>query len=616
MKSFGQVFPWLMLVVFGLYLGSKARPAGDDVGQMKIHEFGQLPVVYQGRVKPFDTLARNGLVMVSDKQTFTNTKGDRRPAIEWLLDVMSQSPAAYEHKVFRIHNLELLDMLGLERRKGYRYALEEFRENIGKLDESANQARAREPGARDVFDNAALALADKVGIIYRFGQTHSFPPQLNSREDVEKVRSQHEYLMRFPLPHSVPPAPEGEETEEVLVDESANDWQPFMRAVLLAMISPDRNPAINHIGALLQSYHEKDIDAFNERLGQYQVYLAGAGIEGVDAAKLGFESKFNNFEPFYYSAVIYLIAFLMCVFGWLGWAQPLNKAAFLLIAMTAVVHTGAIVARIYISGYPPITNLYGTAIFIGWGCVLTGIIVEAMFKLGVGNLVAAVSGFVTLLIAHFLGLDGDTLEMMQAVLDTKFWLATHVIVINLGYMAALFAGLIGMVYILRGVLTRSIDKANEKVLGRMMYGVLCFGMLTSFLGTVLGGLWADDSWGRFWGWDPKENGALIIVLWIALILHARWGGMIKVRGMAILSVFGGICTAWSWFGVNQLGVGLHSYGFIDSVAFWLMVYVGSQLAVMAIGMIPKSKWRSFAPDSTPKSKLDSDTPPDAEPVAG
>ena len=128
----------------------------------------------------------------------------------------------------------------------------------------------------------------------------------------------------------------------------------------------------------------------------------------------------------------------------------------------------------------------------------------------------------------------------------------------------------------------------------MTYGVLCFGLLFSVVGTILGGVWANDSWGRFWGWDPKENGALMIVLWNALILHARWGGMVKARGVAVLAIFGSIVTSWSWFGVNQLGVGLHSYGFTDSVAFWLLLFVLSQLTIMGVGLLPRAWWRSAA----------------------
>jgi cytochrome c nitrite reductase small subunit len=114
----------------------------------------------------------------------------------------------------------------------------------------------------------------------------------------------------------------------------------------------------------------------------------------------------------------------------------------------------------------------------------------------------------------------------------------------------------------------------------MVYGVVCFALLLSFVGTVLGGIWADQSWGRFWGWDPKENGAALVVLINAIILHARWGGFIRQRGIMVLAVAGNIVTAWSWFGTNMLGVGLHSYGFMDSAVFWLMAFVVTQLLIM------------------------------------
>jgi len=126
----------------------------------------------------------------------------------------------------------------------------------------------------------------------------------------------------------------------------------------------------------------------------------------------------------------------------------------------------------------------------------------------------------------------------------------------------------------------------------MIYGTLCFAIFFSFIGTVLGGLWADNSWGRFWGWDPKENGALMIVLFNALILHARWGGMVKGRGLALLAIGGNIVTTWSYFGTNELGVGLHSYGASESsTAMWLLTFTVSQLVLIALGATPKSWWQ-------------------------
>jgi ABC-type transport system involved in cytochrome c biogenesis permease subunit len=224
---------------------------------------------------------------------------------------------------------------------------------------------------------------------------------------------------------------------------------------------------------------------------------------------------------------------------------------------------------------------------------------ESIYRLGLGNIVASVVGFLTLLVAYNLSLDGDTFIVLQAVLDTQFWLATHVVTINLGYAATYMAGAWGATYILLGHVFPVLDESDRHKLTRILYGTLCFAIFFSFIGTVLGGLWADDSWGRFWGWDPKENGALMIVLWNALVLHARWGAMVKGRGMATLAVAGNIVTTWSYFGVNELGVGLHSYGASEkNTGTWLLIFAGSQLALIALGMIPQRWFKSFGESRT------------------
>jgi ABC-type transport system involved in cytochrome c biogenesis permease subunit len=179
------------------------------------------------------------------------------------------------------------------------------------------------------------------------------------------------------------------------------------------------------------------------------------------------------------------------------------------------------------------------------------------------------------------------------VLDTNIWLATHVVAITTGYSAMFLAGMLAIIYIIRGVFTRSLKKETADSLARMTYGVVCFATLFSFVGTVLGGIWADQSWGRFWGWDPKENGAVLIVLWCAIILHARWGGFIRQRGLMIMAIFGNVVTSFSWFGVNMLGVGLHSYGFMQKAFPWLVGFIVSQLALMAVAAMPLARWRSF-----------------------
>ena len=266
----------------------------------------------------------------------------------------------------------------------------------------------------------------------------------------------------------------------------------------------------------------------------------------------------------------------------------------------------------YLEGRPPVTNLYSSAIFIGWGAMVLGVVLERIYRIGIGNIVSSLAGFVTLMIAHNLALGGDTMEMLRAVLDTNFWLATHVVVVTLGYASTFVAGLLAFLYIVLGVFTpllaqklrpagAALSKPSSsesagtdigKALAKMAYGIVCFATLFSFTGTVLGGIWADQSWGRFWGWDPKENGALLIVLWNATILHARWGGMVRERGLMNLAIVGNIVTSFSWFGVNLLEIGLHSYGFTDSGAEYLMNFITCQLVLLGNGVLPFAAWRS------------------------
>jgi cytochrome c-type biogenesis protein CcsB len=334
-----------------------------------------------------------------------------------------------------------------------------------------------------------------------------------------------------------------------------------------------------------------------------------------------FEAYFNYFAPFFSLIPLYAVALLLTVFGWLATAMPrvsalLRSSAFWLVVFAFVVHTLALAGRVAISGRPPVTNLYSSAVFIGWGCVLIGLFLEWVFRLGIGNLVSAVTGIGALIVAHSLAGDGDTIRVLQAVLDTQFWLTAHVLTITLGYSATFLAGLLGVVMVGWFVVGRPIfekvqrmrsparerraaddepataDRLGvEKTLGDMIFGTICFAAFLTFVGTVLGGLWADDSWGRFWGWDPKENGALIIVLWNTVILHARSSRLVKNRGLAILAIMGNIVTAWSWFGVNELGVGLHSYGFTEGAARALLLFWISQAVIIGIGLLPLMiKW--------------------------
>src|SRR5207247_11339915 len=298
-----------------------------------------------------------------------------------------------------------------------------------------------------------------------------------------------------------------------------------------------------------------------------------------ELAKAGRELFFNRMQPFYNAMVLYVLAGILAGAFWFSLSDVLRRSAVWLIGLALAIHTSGLVMRMVLEGRPPVTNLYSSAIFIGWGACVLGLVLERFYKDGIGAVVSSAVGFVTLIIAHNLALGGDTMAMMRAGRDTNFWLATHVVVVTLRYASTYVAGTLAVIYIVRGVFTRTLDEATGKGLARMVYGIVCFATLFSFVGTVLGGIWADQSWGRFWGWDPKENGALLIVIWNAAILHARWGGLVKERGLMNMAVFGNIVTSFYWVGVNMLGIGLDSYALVDAGFNCLLSFVGSSLCV-------------------------------------
>ncbi len=385
----------------------------------------------------------------------------------------------------------------------------------------------------------------------------------------------------------------------------------FIQNGILASAAQMRIPSAEHpadeeFTAILRAYRDVNPAAFNAHFASYQEKMRKSLPQDFNEDKTSFESYFNYLHPFGQALDFYKIAMVLTALSWLGWFKAFNRAAFWVIAGTFLLHTFAIAVRIYLSGRPPVTNLYSVSVYVGWGAVFIGIVIEKMMGRSLGNAFAALAGIITLQIADYLALEKDTLGVMQAVLDTNFWLSTHVVCISTGYTVTYASALLGVFYIMMGIFTPNLSATLGKDIYRMAYGITCAAIMLSFFGTVLGGLWGDDSWGRFWGWDPKENGALIIVLWNTLMLHARWGGMVKERGFAVLAVIGAIVTTWSYFGVNQLGLGKHAYGFTEGVVNGLMIAMPIFLAITLLGCLPKSWWWSFRanrrqPDSSQRA---------------
>ncbi len=685
------IVAWLLILAFAIEIFAALFFKRADK-TYAISEFAKLPLVFNGRVQPMDSLARNSLLQIrgitevplegngpggawgtweelrtkgselTERKWYQFSKRPKKlkPA-EWLLEVVANPKLADDRYIFVINHPDLRSLMklegGVEKSGLHFYRYNDIKDNLQSvLQSEAARASKLDATLRTPYDRAVLQLSSAWTLYFRLKNTlqpedsKDFRKELDDYiaaikharseaqerqaagekldretidrllEPVQRIAQRYEMMARMDTPLAVPLPHPGEKGHEI--------WHRMGDALMESNGETMAEP-VKLLAGISSAYQAGDVAKFNESIKTYQDYLVSQNLT-KDITKSNRETFFNQMLAFKRSMYIYIAAFLLVLLYWAGLNDVWRTTASRLLMIGFVVHTAGLIFRMWLEARPPVTNLYSSAIFIGWGAVVLGLVLERFYKDGIGIAVATCVGFLSLVVAHNLALGGDTMEMMRAVLDTNFWLATHVVVITLGYASTFVSGFLAIVYILVGVFTNrlamnlskkqtaavlaggavagvggavavTMAASNQssgtgeplaKTLSRMVYAIVCFSTLFSFVGTVLGGIWADQSWGRFWGWDPKENGALMIVLWNVLILHLRWGGMIRERGLMNCAIVGNIITSWSWFGVNMLGIGLHSYGFMDAAFMWLMLFVGSQLLLIGIGLTPSRFWAS------------------------
>jgi cytochrome c-type biogenesis protein CcsB len=663
MNKLLRFLPWAFLLLFTAEIVVVMLPKRD--GEWHTREFGRLPALLNGRVQPLDSVARNALLQIRSTsdlplEIVPSWQFWRHPkklrSSEWLLEVVFKPEQADTRPVFLIHHPELVSELnlgekGIEKSGLRYYTFKEIEPMLEEISRQGSKAAEIQDANRTTYHKQALKLAnavslyrrlknsvqpegatDFVGLVTEFeasmtpGMAAFRAQQAGQTNDTAALRrftrvaQQFDRVANLAYTLIIPPPDPARDR---------NAWANPGASLLASLQTGEIHPAVKFYARMATAFGRGEAAEFNSAVAGYGEWLGPQFAREVGKGRSEF--YFNQVKAFLHATILYICALVLAsiallTFGsWPGSSEALRRSAFYLIALAFLVHTFGLIFRMALEGRPPVTNLYSSAIFIGWGACGLGLVLEWVYRVGLGSAVAGLAGFVTLLIAHNLAIGGDTMEMMRAVLDTNFWLATHVVTITLGYSAMFIAGAVAIAYILLGVFTpllarklaaapiSSVSKSRTApqptapststepkpgtafgtALSKMVYGIVCFATFFSFIGTVLGGIWADQSWGRFWGWDPKENGALLIVIWCAIILHARWGKLIADRGLMLMAIFGNVVTAFSWFGVNMLGIGLHSYGFMDAAFKWLMLFNATQALLIVLGLLPLRIWRSF-----------------------
>ena len=590
-------------------------------GVKSLETFKHIAILQDGRIKPLDTYAQNILLQFSGKKSFNG-----QSAIHWLARLLFTPQSSSNEKIFLMNNPELPMALGIEPDEKRRYSFAQIQPKYEKLRKLAQRVDPIDKKSRTIVDEEIIRIEANIRLYAELAQSFSFA---FPHADFSIQNS--EVLRRLKLPegqtqfsfldialkadsiknvmdelHSKPESLWSEGQREVVgLVNNLYQWSSSMQDIHFQIIpnlnlqqetwmSPwdtinfqfqtnETREEISLLHDLVRTYEQGNQVEFNMAARTFSDSISNRAGKTVKKGlkKIPLELLYNRLNLLFTAKILYGFAFFLFLFSLFSDGRRFYRLGFALVFIGFLAHALALALRITILSRPPVTNLYETFIFVGFVSSLVGIIVELVNKKWLGLVVSSVCGFIFLTIAGKFSAEGDTMQMLVAVLNSNFWLGTHVLSITTGYAGVCVAGILGHVYILQ-TLARPKEKMLHETTYRNILGVLGFGLTMSFLGTNLGGIWADQSWGRFWGWDPKENGAMLIVLWCAIIFHAWIGKLIGPLGVAVASALGIIVVAWAWFGVNFLSVGLHSYGFTSGAATGLITYVVCEILFLAI----------------------------------
>jgi ABC-type transport system involved in cytochrome c biogenesis permease subunit len=620
-----------------------------------------LPVQDGGRVKPLDTYAQFLMLRINGKRSFTTPEPEKHRVgpVEWMLTSMFYPSVARHWPHFLVENDEALVAAGIttHEKKRDRYSYDELAAHREKLFTLAQQYQAVDPKQRDLVQQQVLNLANNM-----FEYEHLIGMLEFARMTV-RAEGGTEVAKEIPEPEGISILTAFERVPKLLLnirgnpmgltdeqvqeearvlsgildqmeqaatqaqgvaifppqDATVKEWQSpgeMMSMVMQmpGMAGPAAMPKLRQLEALAinrdQASKSGDTPELkNEFVAQFSTLhketRALAEARG-EYGRIPLEVHFYKGKYLFYSQWLYVLSFVLIAISWLmGEAKLYRKMLPLSVMLPTLLLIVGITLRCIIRGRPPVSTLYETILFITAVAVLTALFAEYANRQGIALAMGSFLGCLGMFLAHRYELkEGvDTMPSLVAVLDTNFWLSTHVTTVTMGYAAGLLAGGLAHVYILGRLFGfNKNDPGFYRGVTRMVYGVLCFCLIFATVGTILGGIWANDSWGRFWGWDPKENGALMICLWGLVLLHLRMGRYIKDIGLHAGNIVLAMIVAFSWWGVNLLGVGLHSYGFTSGIMNLLAVYWGLECLVILCCPVLFFRDMAQAPPAPPVEK--------------
>ena len=559
----GAVFLILLLMAVGV-----ASARAGDAPDLPMQGFAAIPVQHQGRIKPIQSFARANLHYVAGRESL-----DEVSATAWLAEALFRPARARQRPVMHVRNADLVHMLELSKGKNRLYSFAAVVEAFEARQDIFQAARKVSEDKRTPLQQDLIALHQRIGamdqILNAMTPFLPVPGSEDSLTSLELLRA-NAGQPENAVPESVRRAMAARERKgalnsyfRVIPDPSGEKWAAPWFVLMQAGGGQAASAVFPLWTELARSYRQGDVQAWKESAVSLQQKAGDFSAVPVRNRVLKLELVYNTFDAFLISLVLYIAALALGIWGLLRASPRLSRIAAAALGAGLGVHVLGVMMRVIIMSRPPVSTLYESVIFVGTLVAGIGLYRAWRHADRLAVVLAALGASVLHILAMAQGGGGETMLQLSAVLDTNFWLAVHVMVITAGYAFCILTGLYAHYVLWAGHLFSARGGGEEPTAFRAMNRLALMALLLTSTGTVLGGIWADQSWGRFWGWDPKENGALLIVLWLIWIIHGRISAQMSplwaTGGLAYLNVV----VALSWFGVNYLGVGMHSYGFAE-----------------------------------------------------
>ncbi len=497
-----------------------------------------------GRMKPVHTYASQLLRKVSKRDTYRDMN-----ATQVLLSIQLNPRIWFHIPIIYIEkgNTKLRDIIGIPHDQKYA-ALVNFFDEKGVYKIAEHQQKAQKNNIKSKFEKDVINVDRRVNLLYSA-----------ISGDILRI---------FPVPNDI---------NNTWVSHDRINSAKFkgQDSVFVRQILP------TYLQTLAEAKTSNDYSDSNEMLGGIINFQKKYGSAVYPSEKkIDLEIAYNKYDVFkklfsYYMYIGTLMFFFVIfqIFNNNKIIKILIKASIAIIIALFLMHTSGLVARWIVSGHAPWSNAYESMIYLGWATMLFGLIFGRR-----SSMTIAATAFLTafiLMVAHWNWMDPEIANLVP-VLDS-YWLMIHVAIIVASYGPFALGMILGLIALILTILTTN---KNKKKVGLMIKEItiinemaLIVGLVLLVIGNFLGGMWANESWGRYWGWDPKETWALVSIMIYAFVLHLRL--VPGLRGRFTFNLFSIAAFAsilMTYFGVNFYLSGLHSYASGDKAITPTFIY--------------------------------------------